>query len=161
MVGWHHWLSGHEFEETLGDGDGQGSLACCSPRGHKKLDMTEQLNWTELFLEFKDAYLLGRLFPSSSWDCFQLNFLTWGAWQNSGGAVCKLGCLKKVSLYSPTCNWKLTLHSNVNVATNQNRWTGPQLCHQQKSRVFSYHIMAIANILKYPLYSALLQNYES
>ena len=37
-VGWHHWLNGHEFEQTPGDGKGQGSLACCSPWGHKKLD---------------------------------------------------------------------------------------------------------------------------
>ena len=44
MVGWHHHLDGHEFEQTLGVGDGQGSLACCSPWGHKELDMTEQLN---------------------------------------------------------------------------------------------------------------------
>ena len=44
MVGWHHQLNGHEFEQTPGDGEGQGSLACCSPWGHKELDMTEQLN---------------------------------------------------------------------------------------------------------------------
>ena len=36
MVGWHHGLDGHEFEQTLGIGDGQGSLACCSPWGHKE-----------------------------------------------------------------------------------------------------------------------------
>ena len=36
MVGWHHWLSGHEFEQALGVGDGQGRLACCSPWGHKE-----------------------------------------------------------------------------------------------------------------------------
>ena len=46
MVGWHHWLNGHEFEQAPRVGDGQGSLACCSPWGHKELDMTEQLNWT-------------------------------------------------------------------------------------------------------------------
>ena len=44
MVGWHHQLNGHEFEQALGVGDGQGSLACCSPRGHKESDTTEQLN---------------------------------------------------------------------------------------------------------------------
>ena len=43
MVGWHHRLNGHEFEQTLGDGEGQGSLACCSPWGRKELDTTEQL----------------------------------------------------------------------------------------------------------------------
>ena len=44
MVGWHHRLDGHEFEQAPGVGDGQGSLACCSLSGHKELDMTEQLN---------------------------------------------------------------------------------------------------------------------
>ena len=44
MVGWHQRLNGHEFEETLGDDDGQGSLVCCSPWGHKESDMTERLN---------------------------------------------------------------------------------------------------------------------
>ena len=48
MVGWYHWLDGHEFEETLGDSDGQERLVCCSPQGRKKLDMTEGVNWTEL-----------------------------------------------------------------------------------------------------------------
>ena len=50
MVREHHWLDGHEFKQTLGVGDGQGSLACCSPWGHKESDMTEplkELNWTE------------------------------------------------------------------------------------------------------------------
>ena len=45
MVGWHHWLSGHEFEWTLGVGDGQGGLACCSPWDCKESDTTKQLNW--------------------------------------------------------------------------------------------------------------------
>ena len=44
LVEWHHQLNGHEFEQALGDGEGQGSLECCSPWGHKELDMTEQLN---------------------------------------------------------------------------------------------------------------------
>ena len=46
MVGWHHRLNGHEFEQALGVGDGQGSLACCSPWSHKESDLTELLNWT-------------------------------------------------------------------------------------------------------------------
>ena len=45
MVGWHYQLDGHVFEQALGVGDGQGSLACCSSRGHKQSDTTEQLNW--------------------------------------------------------------------------------------------------------------------
>ena len=46
MVGWHHWLDGHEFEQALGDGEGQGSLVCCSPSDHRELDTTEWLNNT-------------------------------------------------------------------------------------------------------------------
>ena len=44
MVGWHQQFDGHELLLALGVGDGQGSLACCSPWGHKKSDTTEQLN---------------------------------------------------------------------------------------------------------------------
>ena len=44
MVGWHHRLNGREFEQTLGDGEGQGSLECCSPWGHTESDTTELLN---------------------------------------------------------------------------------------------------------------------
>ena len=43
MVGWQHQLNGHEFEQAPGVGDGQGSLACCTPLSHKELDMTEKL----------------------------------------------------------------------------------------------------------------------
>ena len=45
-VAWHHWLDGHEFELALGVGNGQGSLACCNPWGHKESDTTERLNWS-------------------------------------------------------------------------------------------------------------------
>ena len=44
IVGWHHWLNGHEFEQALGFGDGQGGLASCSPWGRKESDSTSQLN---------------------------------------------------------------------------------------------------------------------
>ena len=44
MVGWHHLLNRHEFEQASGDGDGQGNLVCCSPRGRKESDTTERLN---------------------------------------------------------------------------------------------------------------------
>ena len=42
MVGWHHGLNEREFEPTSGDGEGQGSLVCCSPRGHKELDLATE-----------------------------------------------------------------------------------------------------------------------
>ena len=44
MVGWHYWHNGHEYEQALGDGEGQGSLVCCSPWGRKESDTTEPLN---------------------------------------------------------------------------------------------------------------------
>ena len=50
MVGLHHWLNGHEFEQALGDGEGQGSLACCNLWGRKESDMIERLNWTQPIL---------------------------------------------------------------------------------------------------------------
>ena len=55
MVGWHHRLKGHEFEQALGDGEGQGNLACCSPWGHKELDMTERLKNNKKFIGRTDA----------------------------------------------------------------------------------------------------------
>ena len=48
MVGWHHWLNGHEFVWSPGVGNGQGGLACCDSWGRKESDTTERLNWTEL-----------------------------------------------------------------------------------------------------------------
>ena len=47
MVGWHYWLDGYEFEQALGDDEGLGSLACCSPWGRKELGTNERLNWTQ------------------------------------------------------------------------------------------------------------------
>ena len=60
MVGWHHQLNEHEFEWTPGVGDGQRSLACCSPCGCKESDMTEWLNWTE-------TYIILRSFKNTQW----------------------------------------------------------------------------------------------
>ena len=50
IVGWHHQLNGHEFEQTPGDSEGQGSLACCSPWGPKESDMVERLNNNDVIL---------------------------------------------------------------------------------------------------------------
>ena len=66
MVGWHHWLDGHKSEWTLGVGDGQGSLACCSSWGRKELDTTEWLSWIEAPLSmefFRQQYWSGLPFP--------------------------------------------------------------------------------------------------
>ena len=60
MVGWHHWLNGYEFEQAPGVGDGQRTLACCSPWGRKESDTTEQLNWVKMtrFLIFHPSISL-------------------------------------------------------------------------------------------------------
>ena len=60
MVGWHHRLNGHEFEQAPGVGDGQGSLACCSPWGHKELDMTERLNNKDTLTKASFSYPVAR-----------------------------------------------------------------------------------------------------
>ena len=49
MVGWHHWLNGHEFEQALEDGEGQGGLMCCSPWSHKESDTTERLDSSSIW----------------------------------------------------------------------------------------------------------------
>ena len=85
MAGWQHWLDGHEFEWTLGVGDGQGGLACCSPWGRKESDMTERLNWTELNWWYSGVWFLtyftlcNRLYvylPHFSWFKF-IPFYGW------------------------------------------------------------------------------------
>ena len=64
MVGWHHWLNGHEFEQAPGVCDGQGSLACCSPWGHRvRQDWGTEVNWQEE--TEKHHHLLG-FFPGGS-----------------------------------------------------------------------------------------------
>ena len=56
IVGWHHWLDRHEYEEAPGVGDGQGSLVYYSPWGHKESDTTEWLNWTELVITLSQFF---------------------------------------------------------------------------------------------------------
>ena len=66
MVGWHHWLDGHEFAQVLRTGDGQGGPVCCSPWGHKELDMTEWLNWLMSIESVNAIQPSHPLLPSSS-----------------------------------------------------------------------------------------------
>ena len=61
MVGWHHQLCGREFERPPGVGDGQGSLMCCSLRGHKESDMTERLNSNKYLLVSQSRNVLTSL----------------------------------------------------------------------------------------------------
>ena len=72
MVGWHHQLNAREFESPPVVCDGQGGLACCSPRGCKESDMTEQLKWTELFASNLSCF---------SWYCLWVFGGTYSLWQ--------------------------------------------------------------------------------
>ena len=71
MVGWHHWLDGHEFEQAPGVGNGQGSLACCSPWRHKELDRTERLHWTE----HRKVSNIGKIYMLKSSIKMKLNYI--------------------------------------------------------------------------------------
>ena len=66
MAGWHYWLDAHEFEQALGVGDGQGTLACCSSWGHKELDMTEQLTEQLTHLNWSGHHGLNKLSHKSN-----------------------------------------------------------------------------------------------
>ena len=66
LIGWHHWLDGHELEKALGDGEGQGRLACCSPWGREDSDTTERLSWTELILTPAEILMARYGWPSHS-----------------------------------------------------------------------------------------------
>ena len=66
MIGWYHQLNGHEFDQALGDGEGQGSLACYSPSGFKESYMTERLNNNFLLLNLREKSSMFPLFLSNS-----------------------------------------------------------------------------------------------
>ena len=71
MVGWHHWLDGHEFERAQEVGDGQGSLACCSPWGCNETDTTEWLSWLNSQIEKSLSSVLGNsLWSYNYMPCF-------------------------------------------------------------------------------------------
>ena len=81
MAGWHHQLDGREFDWTLGVGDGQGGLECCNSWGHKELDTTEWLNWTEMKKQ------------SVQEDYSDLSLFPWSKKQNTEGKLSFL-CFK-------------------------------------------------------------------
>ena len=88
MVGWHHWLNGHEFGWTPRLGYGQGGLVCCGSWGRKESELTEQLNWTEAMQRFKRCNSIpgsGRSPGGGHGNPFQYSFLknpmNRGAWR--------------------------------------------------------------------------------
>ena len=76
MIGWHHQPNGHEFEQALGDGKGQGSLVCCNPRVHKESDSTEWmsndkgLTWLSYSSGIEHMYTLIHILPPKMWVWF-------------------------------------------------------------------------------------------
>ena len=112
MVGRHHWLDGHEFEQAPGVGNGQGSLARCSPLGHKELDMSEPPNWTDLFnishvsynknkffYDYKNVYLYLNL-PLKSTSILRTHACTQVVRQHSYACcqfTCQLCCMNHTS----------------------------------------------------------------
>ena len=79
MVGWHHWLNGCGFGWTLGAGDRQRSLVCCSPWGHKESDTTEWLNWTDV-----KSQLIGKdLDVGKDWGQDEKGTTGWDGWMAS------------------------------------------------------------------------------
>ena len=77
MVGWHHWLNGHEFEQVPGVGDGQRSLECYSPWVHKESDTTEQLNWTESHHRVSQVVLVVNNPTANAGRCRRHKFNPW------------------------------------------------------------------------------------
>ena len=75
MVGWHQWLNGHEFEQVLGVGEGQGSLVCCSPWGRKESYTTEQLNLAEVKAAVTITWYFYQFSRSVMCDCLRPNGL--------------------------------------------------------------------------------------
>ena len=90
MAGWHHWLDGRESEWTPGVDDGQGGLACCDSWGHRELDTTERLNWTELMkvnVKVVHSYLtLCDLMDSTVHGILQARIWEWVAFPFSRGS---------------------------------------------------------------------------
>ena len=75
MAGLHHRVDAHEFGSTPGVGDGQGGLACCDSWGHKELDTTEQLNWTDLSQASHSVYTVSNVIVLTSVWCNTLYIL--------------------------------------------------------------------------------------
>ena len=84
MFGWYHWLHEHEYEQAPGVSDGQGSLACCSPRDHKESDTTEWLNWTKCDVTESEA---GQRCPQLPPGSRQVSFSTSLDMRNTGLTV--------------------------------------------------------------------------
>ena len=134
MVGWHHWLNEHEFEQAPGVSDGQGSLACCSPWGCKESNMTEWLNWTDIYIvqtlrgtKGYTWYVVSLLLVLKISLFFLVNnclflpvpckslqkLLAQGVYICMYGCLCMYACMcVHICVYSSTCLYILYSHSD-------------------------------------------------
>ena len=106
MLGWHHWLNGHESEQTLGGSEGQGSLPCCSPWGLKESDTTEQLNTNpdqggERYTDHYKTLIKGTEDNSKKWKTIPCPW-------NGGITITKLAIWQKV-IYCNVMSIKLPM----------------------------------------------------
>ena len=121
MVGWHHWLNGHEFEQTLGDGEGQGSMACCSPWGRKESNTTEWLNNINRHLinEIRGHISCSRMWPGYRVTSAQTHLQeiskvgTWSPWGSF--EPINIDFIKPQSLYPQYC-------TQSHEATEKSQW---------------------------------------
>ena len=102
-IGWHHQHNGHGFGGTLGVGDGQGGLACCSWSSHKELDTTEQLNWSYSHLTTKsdDLGIYHAIPNGSSWLKFLLMILLTTAAAAARYIIFYFTCFRNLFLMLP------------------------------------------------------------
>ena len=108
MVGWHHQLDGHEFEQPPGVGEGQGSLVCRSPWGHKESSTTKWLNWTEYSIVYMDHIFFihppvdGHLGCIHVFCCCkQLTVMWQPGWEGTWGRMDTYMCMAESLLCSP------------------------------------------------------------
>ena len=106
MVWWYHLLDGHEFEQALGVGDRQGSLACCSPLDCRESDRTERLNWTDLCL-FQSQLIHTEILGSYNAEAKLEGFWTLPSWW-FGGLVAK-SCPFLATPWTVTCQAPLSI----------------------------------------------------
>ena len=123
MVGCHHQLNAQESEQTLGDGEEQGSLACCSPWGHKELDTTEQLNKNNLgqFLRLSLSFMT-LTFLRSTAICFVDSLSFWGVWYKVTDSV-DMNLSKLWEIVKDRDTWHAAVHGVAKSRTWVSDWT--------------------------------------
>ena len=112
MIGWHHWLNGQEFEPTLGDSEGQGSLMCHSPWSHREWDTADRLNNNKEYQMLKTSVKPGFSytpceFSWSSWDIFLENFAKslFSLFHHFLKLCDRITIIFSQRIPAPLCNW--------------------------------------------------------